>query len=195
MKITDVDDKVIDLRKIFYDNASELTMRISTVFCVLKKWVHSGNFEQNVCQHFEAQIIYIRSFQSFDRTLLEVIGGQESESEVRFSIRPPHWLECRPIRNELFYIRSFQSFDRTLLEVIGGQETISEVGLWTPLETWPIRNERFYCEIFEVLIKLYYKLSENRSQNRRLDFGSTLEFRPISNELFYQKAFGRFDET
>jgi hypothetical protein len=39
------------------------------------------------------ELFNFKVFRSFDETLLEVIGRQDSESEVGFYIRPSHWLE------------------------------------------------------------------------------------------------------
>jgi hypothetical protein len=61
------------------------------------------------------ELFYFKLFRTFNRTLIEVIEDQESESEVGFSIRAFHWLESRPIKNELFYFKVFQTFNRSLV--------------------------------------------------------------------------------
>ncbi len=45
------------------------------------------------------ELFYFKTFQSFDQTLLQVIGGQECESEVGFSIPPVKQLVMIPEAN------------------------------------------------------------------------------------------------
>jgi len=50
---------------------------------------------------FDKKFFYFKVFRSFDRTLLEIIRGEESESEARFSTPLP--LPGKPANiNELF---------------------------------------------------------------------------------------------
>jgi hypothetical protein len=142
--------------------------------------------------------------------LLWVIDGQESESEVGFSIPP----ESRPMRNELFYFKIFQNFDRTLLQVIGASSSNLRLVFLLPFRkervlqfknvamfVVSIQSETscFILRLSALLMKLCLRLSGAWNPNPNSDFSFEL---PIGYKPPHQKSgfsffedFGPFDET
>ena len=100
--------------------------------------------------------------------------GSGSYSEVRFYIRPSHWLRSQPIRNELFYLKVFQHFDETLLQVIESQDSESDIRFYIRpshwLESRPIRNELFYFKVFQHFDETLLQVIESQ------DFESDIRF-------------------
>ena len=61
-------------------------------------------------QPIRNELFYFKTFCRFDRTLLEVIDGPESESAAQF-LAEISLVRNGPIRNELFYFKTFDCFD------------------------------------------------------------------------------------
>ena len=144
-------------------------------------------------------LAYFRVFRNSDVTFLQVIDGQDSESEVVFFWPAFHWRKSGQSKTSFFILRLLAVLIELCYRLSRALNPNPQPIFW-PRFHWSGMGQSemsfFILRLLAVLIKLCYRLSRALNPNPQPIFLAEISLirnGPIRNELSYFKTFGRSD--